>query len=116
MKRLQGRGPSLYLNIKTQKSERSYKMGKSFVAPLTIIRLLGKNAVEVRLTKEFSRKHPIFSVSLAKQYHQLDDEIFRRRKKITMNEKLLEEDDTPGPVKKIIKARKIRINWKDNRQ
>ncbi|MBW0515227.1 hypothetical protein O181_054942, partial [Austropuccinia psidii MF-1] len=36
------------------------KMTDSFVGPFTIIRLIGKNAVEVKLTEEFSRKHPVF--------------------------------------------------------
>ncbi|MBW0543562.1 hypothetical protein O181_083277 [Austropuccinia psidii MF-1] len=44
------------------------KMGDSFVGPLTIIHLVGKNAVEVKLTEEFSRKHPVFPVSLVKPY------------------------------------------------
>ncbi|MBW0483158.1 hypothetical protein O181_022873 [Austropuccinia psidii MF-1] len=42
------------------------KMRDSFVGPFTIVRLIGKNAVEVRLTEEFSRKHTIFPVSLVK--------------------------------------------------
>ncbi|MBW0517296.1 hypothetical protein O181_057011 [Austropuccinia psidii MF-1] len=32
------------------------KMRDSFVGPFTIIKLIGKNAVEVKLTEEFSRK------------------------------------------------------------
>ncbi|MBW0473564.1 hypothetical protein O181_013279 [Austropuccinia psidii MF-1] len=46
------------------------KMRDSFVGPLTIIRLIGKNAVEVQLTEEFSRKHPVFPVSLVEPYHK----------------------------------------------
>ncbi|MBW0469930.1 hypothetical protein O181_009645 [Austropuccinia psidii MF-1] len=83
------------------------KMRNSFLGPITIIRLLGKNAVEIRLTDEFSRKHPVFPVSLVKAYHKRDDETFTQRKKIFTYEKLFEEDYSPGPVKKIIKARKI---------
>ncbi|MBW0517422.1 hypothetical protein O181_057137 [Austropuccinia psidii MF-1] len=47
------------------------KIRDSFVGPLTIIKLLGKNAVEVRLTEEFSRKHQVFPVSLVKPYVSL---------------------------------------------
>ncbi|MBW0567380.1 hypothetical protein O181_107095 [Austropuccinia psidii MF-1] len=65
-------------------------MRDSSVGPLTIIELIGKNAVEVTLTEEFSRKHPVFPV--------------------------MEVEDSPGPVKKIIKARKIRLNGNDQRQ
>ncbi|MBW0560735.1 hypothetical protein O181_100450 [Austropuccinia psidii MF-1] len=40
------------------------KMRDSFVGPFTIIKLIGKNAVEVKLTKDFCRKHPVFPVTL----------------------------------------------------
>ena len=39
-----------------------YKMRDSFLGPFTIIKLIGENAVEVRLAEEFSRKHPVFPV------------------------------------------------------
>ncbi|MBW0558642.1 hypothetical protein O181_098357 [Austropuccinia psidii MF-1] len=42
------------------------KMRDSFVGPFTITKLIGKNAVEVKLTEEFSRKHPVFPVILVK--------------------------------------------------
>ncbi|MBW0526437.1 hypothetical protein O181_066152 [Austropuccinia psidii MF-1] len=61
------------------------EMRDSFLGPFTIIKLVGKNAVEVKLTEEFSRKHPVFP-------------------------------DSPGPVSKIIRARKIRLNGKDQRK
>ncbi|MBW0588410.1 hypothetical protein O181_128125 [Austropuccinia psidii MF-1] len=68
------------------------KMRDSFVGPFTIIRLIGNNAVEVKLTEEFSRKHPVFPVNI------------------------VEVEDSPGPVSKTIRARKIRLNGKDQRQ
>ncbi|MBW0521281.1 hypothetical protein O181_060996 [Austropuccinia psidii MF-1] len=43
------------------------KMRDSFVGPFNIIKLIGKNVVEFKLTEEFSRKHPLFPVSLVKQ-------------------------------------------------
>ncbi|MBW0578643.1 hypothetical protein O181_118358 [Austropuccinia psidii MF-1] len=46
------------------------QMRDSFVGPFTIIKLIGKNAVEVKLTEEFSRKHPVFPMSLVKPYFQ----------------------------------------------
>ncbi|MBW0466709.1 hypothetical protein O181_006424 [Austropuccinia psidii MF-1] len=49
-----------------------------------------ENAVEVKLTEELSRKHPVFPV--------------------------MDVEDSPGPVKKIINARKMRLNGKDQRQ
>ncbi|MBW0534926.1 hypothetical protein O181_074641 [Austropuccinia psidii MF-1] len=50
------------------------KMRDSFVGPFTIIKLIGKNAVEVKLTEEFSGKHPVFPVSLVKPYFQTEEE------------------------------------------
>ncbi|MBW0488017.1 hypothetical protein O181_027732 [Austropuccinia psidii MF-1] len=72
-------------------------MRGSFLGPFTIIELIGKNAVEVKLTEEFSRKHPVFPTN-------------------TTPPERVEVEESPGPVKKIIKARKIRLNGKDQRQ
>ncbi|MBW0570045.1 hypothetical protein O181_109760 [Austropuccinia psidii MF-1] len=91
-------------------------MEDSFVGPFTIIKLIGENAVEVKLTEQFSRKHPVFPVSLVKPYFQKEEEKFPSRKKNTTPPEIVEVEDSPGPVKKIIKARKIRLNGKYQRQ
>ncbi|MBW0474179.1 hypothetical protein O181_013894 [Austropuccinia psidii MF-1] len=57
------------------------KMRDSFVGPFTIIELIGKNAVEVKLTEDFSRKHPVFPGSLVKPYFQTKEDKFPSRKK-----------------------------------
>ncbi|MBW0514995.1 hypothetical protein O181_054710 [Austropuccinia psidii MF-1] len=57
------------------------KMRDSFVGPSTIIELIGKNSVEVKLTEEFSKKHPVFPVSLVKPYFQTEEDKFPFRKK-----------------------------------
>ncbi|MBW0472221.1 hypothetical protein O181_011936 [Austropuccinia psidii MF-1] len=57
------------------------KMRDSFVGPFTIIRLIGKNTVEVKLTEEFSMKHPVFPVILVKPYLQTEEHKFPSRKK-----------------------------------
>ncbi|MBW0537338.1 hypothetical protein O181_077053 [Austropuccinia psidii MF-1] len=88
----------------------------SFVAQFTIVRPIIINAVEVRLTDGFNTKHAVFSVSLVKPYNQKDDNKFINSKNIVTHEILVEEYDSPGPVKRRIKASKIRINGKDNRQ
>ncbi|MBW0496362.1 hypothetical protein O181_036077 [Austropuccinia psidii MF-1] len=75
-------------------------MRDSFVGPFTIIKLIGKNAVEVKLTKEFSRKHQVFPMSLVKPYFQTDEDRFTSRKK------------SPTPPEIV----KIRLNGKDQRQ
>ncbi|MBW0526294.1 hypothetical protein O181_066009 [Austropuccinia psidii MF-1] len=65
------------------------KMRDSFVGPFTIIKLIGKNAVETEEDKSPSRK-----------------------KNPTPPERV-EVEDSPGPMKKIIKDRRIRLNGKD---
>ncbi|MBW0542987.1 hypothetical protein O181_082702 [Austropuccinia psidii MF-1] len=57
------------------------KMRDSFVGPFTITKLIWKNVVEVKLTEEFSRKHPVFPVSLVKPYFQTEEEKFPSKKK-----------------------------------
>ncbi|MBW0517315.1 hypothetical protein O181_057030 [Austropuccinia psidii MF-1] len=90
-------------------------MRDSFVQTLTIIKLIGKNAVDVRLTEEFSRKHPVFPVSLVKSYFQTGEDKFPSRNKTATPPEIVEMDNMPGPVEKI-KARNIRPNGKDQRQ
>ncbi|MBW0537813.1 hypothetical protein O181_077528 [Austropuccinia psidii MF-1] len=89
------------------------KMRDSFVGPFTIINLIGKNAVEVRLTEEFSRKHPIFPLSVIKPYFQTGEDKFPFSNKAHTPQDIVEVEDTPDPVSKIIKARKIRLNGKN---
>ncbi|MBW0550645.1 hypothetical protein O181_090360 [Austropuccinia psidii MF-1] len=92
------------------------KMKDSFVGPFTIINLIGKNAVKVKLTEEFSRKHPVFPVSLVKPYFPTEEEKFHPRRSKPTPPEIVEVEDSPGPVSKIIRARKIRLNGKDQRQ
>ncbi|MBW0548033.1 hypothetical protein O181_087748 [Austropuccinia psidii MF-1] len=76
----------------------------------------GKNAVEVKLTEQLPRKHPVFPVSLVKPYLQTEEDKFPSRKKNPTPPEIVEVEDSPGPVKKIIKARKVRLNGKVWRQ
>ncbi|MBW0498123.1 hypothetical protein O181_037838 [Austropuccinia psidii MF-1] len=92
------------------------KMRDSFVGPFTIIQLIGKNSVEVKLTEEFSGKHPVFPGSLVQPYFQTEEDKFPSRKKNPTPPEIVEVEDTPGPLKKIIKDRNIRLNEKDQRQ
>ncbi|MBW0557455.1 hypothetical protein O181_097170 [Austropuccinia psidii MF-1] len=61
-------------------------------------------------------KHPVFPMSLVKPYFQTEEGKFPSRKKNPTPPEIVEVKDSPGPVKKIIKARKIRLNCKDQRQ
>ncbi|MBW0552694.1 hypothetical protein O181_092409 [Austropuccinia psidii MF-1] len=92
------------------------KIRDLFLGPFIIIKLVGNNAVEVRLTEEFCRKHPVFPVSLVKPYFQIGEETFPSRKKTTTSPDIVEGETSTGPVKKIIKARKIILNGKDQKQ
>ncbi|MBW0482322.1 hypothetical protein O181_022037 [Austropuccinia psidii MF-1] len=92
------------------------KMRDSFVGPFTIIKLIGKNAVEVKLMEEFSRKHPSFPVSLGKPYFQTEEDEFPSIKKNPTPPHIVEAEASPGPVKKMIRERKIRLNGKDQSQ
>ncbi|MBW0474924.1 hypothetical protein O181_014639 [Austropuccinia psidii MF-1] len=91
-------------------------MRDSFLGPLTITKLIGKNAVGVKLTEEFSRKHPVFPVSLVKPYIQTEKDKLPSRKKNQASPEIVEVEDSPGPVNKIIKARKIMPHVKDQRK
>ncbi|MBW0520220.1 hypothetical protein O181_059935 [Austropuccinia psidii MF-1] len=102
------------LNFNNLKGPR--RMRYSFVGPFTITKLIGENAVEVKHTEEFSRKHPVFPVSLVKPYFQTEEDKFPSRKKNPTPPEILEAEDYHGPVKKIIKVRKMRLNGKDQRQ
>ncbi|MBW0514335.1 hypothetical protein O181_054050 [Austropuccinia psidii MF-1] len=57
------------------------KTREPFLGPFTIVELIGKNAVEVKLTEEFSRKQPVFPVSLFKPCLQTEEDKFPSRKK-----------------------------------
>ncbi|MBW0545068.1 hypothetical protein O181_084783 [Austropuccinia psidii MF-1] len=102
------------LNLNNLKGTKKIK--HSFLGPFTIIKLIGENSVEVKLTGEFSRKHPVFPVCLVKPYFQEEEDMFPSRKKNPTPPETVEVEDTPGPVKKILKFRKMRLNGKGQRQ
>ncbi|MBW0460724.1 hypothetical protein O181_000439 [Austropuccinia psidii MF-1] len=77
--------------------------------------MIGKKEVEVKLTEEHSRKNPVFLVSLVKPYFQAEEDKLPSRKKNPTPPEIVEVKDSPGPVKKIMKARKLRLNGKYQR-
>ncbi|MBW0557951.1 hypothetical protein O181_097666 [Austropuccinia psidii MF-1] len=91
-------------------------MRDSFVGPFIFLKLIGINAVEVKFTEEFCRKHQVFPVSLVKPYFQKEEYKFPFRKKNPTPPEIVEVEESPGPVQKIMQARKIRLNGKDQRQ
>ncbi|MBW0514566.1 hypothetical protein O181_054281 [Austropuccinia psidii MF-1] len=87
-------------------------MRDSFEGAFTIIKLIGKNAVEFKLTEEFCWKHPLFPVNLVKPYFQTEEDMFPSRKKNPTPTEIVEVEDSPVPAMKIINVRKIRLNGK----
>ncbi|MBW0543337.1 hypothetical protein O181_083052 [Austropuccinia psidii MF-1] len=75
-----------------------------------------ENSVEVKLTDSLSRKHPVFPVSLVKPYHKTSEDTFPSRSKIHTPQDIVKVVDSPSPLNKIIKPRKIRFNGKEHRQ
>ncbi|MBW0571294.1 hypothetical protein O181_111009 [Austropuccinia psidii MF-1] len=57
-----------------------------------------------------------FQVSLVKPYFQTEEDKFPSRRRNPTPPEIVEVKDSPGPVSKIIRARKIRLNGKDQRQ
>ncbi|MBW0543685.1 hypothetical protein O181_083400 [Austropuccinia psidii MF-1] len=98
------------LNINNLKGQK--KMRDSFVGPFNIIRLVGENAVDATLTEEFSRKHPVFPVSLVKAYFRTAEDKFPSRRNTSTTPHIVKVEGSPDPVKKIIKPRKIILNGK----
>ena len=58
----------------------------------------------------------MFPVSLIKPYHKAGEEKFPSRKTNPTAPERVHVEDSPGPVKKSIKARKTRLNGKEERQ
>ncbi|MBW0526623.1 hypothetical protein O181_066338 [Austropuccinia psidii MF-1] len=96
--------------------EPDFKEGDPVLVSALIFNNLNGPKNGVKLTEEFSRKHLVFPVSFFKPYFQTEEDKFPSRKKNSTLTGIVEVEDCPGPVKKIIKARMIRLNGKDQRQ
>ncbi|MBW0503175.1 hypothetical protein O181_042890 [Austropuccinia psidii MF-1] len=55
-------------------------------------------------------------VILVKPYFQTEEGKFPSRKKFPTPQEIVEVEECPGPGKQIIRARKIRLNGRDQRQ
>jgi hypothetical protein len=91
------------------------KMRNSFAGPFVIKALHGKNAVEVILTEEFSRKHPTFPVSLIKHYHPSDKDKFPERNTPTNTPTPVEEDTSPGIIQKVLREKRVKKDGKETK-
>ncbi|MBW0481888.1 hypothetical protein O181_021603 [Austropuccinia psidii MF-1] len=81
-------------------------MRDSFLGEFTIIRLIGKNVVKVRLKERFSRKHPMFPVGLVKPYQKRAEGKIPTRNKSHNPQEIVEVEDLPGQVKKTMESRR----------
>ncbi|MBW0462239.1 hypothetical protein O181_001954 [Austropuccinia psidii MF-1] len=99
------------LNFNNLKSPK--KIRDSFLGEFTIIRLIGKNEVEVKLTEELFRKHLVSLVRLVNTYHKTGEGRCTSSVKGHTAQAIAEVENYPVTLKKIITARRIRINGKD---
>ena len=56
------------------------KLKDPFIGPFVVVDKKGENAIEVDLNGSFSRRHPVFPVSLLKKYSPSDEKRFPQRK------------------------------------
>ncbi|MBW0479436.1 hypothetical protein O181_019151 [Austropuccinia psidii MF-1] len=61
-------------------------------------------------------ENPVFPVGLVKPYFQKGEDRFPSRNKTYTSKDIVEVEASPGTLKKIIKARNLRMNGKDQRQ
>jgi hypothetical protein len=88
-------------------------MRDSFAGPFVVKALHGKNAVEVILTGEFSRKHPTFPVSLIKPYNKPDPSRFPLRKQVKVVIPPLEQPPKSKVIQKILREKRLRVDNRD---
>ncbi|MBW0552538.1 hypothetical protein O181_092253 [Austropuccinia psidii MF-1] len=63
-----------------------------------------------------SRKHPVLPVSFVKPYSHTGEDKLPSRSNIYTSQDIVKAEDSPGPLKKLIKSRKIRLNGEDHGQ
>ncbi|MBW0530168.1 hypothetical protein O181_069883 [Austropuccinia psidii MF-1] len=103
------------LNFKNLKGPK--KMRDSLLGPFTIIKLTGKMQWRSNPLRNFLGNTQYYlPVSLVKPYFRAVKDKFPSWKKNPTQPEIVEVEEFPGSVKKIIKARKIRLNDKYQRQ
>ena len=84
------------------------------MGPFIVSNLYGKNAVEVILTGELSRKHPVFPVSLLKHYKDPKDTAIRKNseQKPAVVIPILQPEGEKKFLK-ILKQKRVKVDNKD---
>jgi hypothetical protein len=90
------------------------KLKDPFIGPFTVVKMVGTNAAELDLRGAYSRRHPIFPVSLIKMYLSSDSDKFPKR---AVNTKpapeVLEEE---GIIHRVLQQRVVTKGNKKVRQ
>jgi hypothetical protein len=73
----------------------------------------GKNAVEVILTGEFSRKHPTFPVSLIKPYNKPDPSRFPLRQQVKVVIPPIEKPPKSKVIQKNLREKRLGVDNRD---
>lgn len=68
-------GDLVWLSRKFIKTRRpSQKLDFRRIGPFAVVRMVGKNAVELQLSQAFARLHPVFNISLISPFYQSDND------------------------------------------
>ena len=90
------------------------KLKDPFIGPFPIIELIGKNALRLELHGAFSRRHPVFPVSLIKMYKESDKRIFPGR--ALQKKKMPPLDEESAVIDKILNKRIVKNGSKKELQ
>jgi hypothetical protein len=98
-------GDQVYISTKHFKLAGPKKLHEPFVGPFTVLRHVGPNAIEVNLTKEFSRRHPVFPISLTKPHKNVTEDRFPNRSNNPAPIPDLIDGEEEWEIEKIVKHR-----------
>jgi len=81
------------------------KLIPPFVGPFGVTRLVGPNAIEVKLTGPYAKKHPVFPVSLAKLYQPGDPQRFPGRRQAPAPDPIIVENEAEWIIESLLEER-----------
>ena len=90
------------------------KLKDPFIGPFPIIQLIGRNALRLELHGAFSRRHPVFPVSLIKMYKESDKRTFPGR--ALQKKKMPPIDEESAVIDKILNKRIVKNGSKKEPQ
>jgi len=105
-------GDQVYISTKHFKFSGPRKLHEPFVGPFTVLRHVGPNAIEVNLTKEFNRRHPVFPISLTKPHKSAEPDRFPKRTNNPPPVPDLIDGEEEYEIESIVKHRTIRTKGK----